>query len=109
MIACNSTFFIRRYVAMSYLTKEKDEILARHISEVRFPPEDNWGARSLASSLKAHRARLSREFCDSEMTSPADRWQLTPDSSTLNIVLLGDNGLSHELANEITVSTKYLN
>ena len=89
---------------MSHLSKEKNEILTSHISEVLQPSNDNWGARSLASSLKAQRDRLSRDLCDSEMTSLAERWRLTPDSDSLNIVLLGSNGLSEELANEITVS-----
>ena len=39
------------------------------------------------------------------ISSPAKRWQLLPGSDELNIVLLGADGLSHELANEITVST----
>ena len=38
------------------------------------------------------------------VSSPAKRWQLLPGSDELNIVLLGAEGLSHELANEITVS-----
>ncbi|CAK8692908.1 unnamed protein product [Clavelina lepadiformis] len=92
-----------RYVSMALLQKEKEEILTRHITEALYPPTDNWGAKCLAEALKSQRARLSQELPNNKLSSPSLRWQLKPDSETLNVVLLGANGLSRELANEITV------
>ena len=96
-------FYRFRYVAMTYLRREKDEILTRHITDALNPPDDNWGGKALAAALKSHRTRLSRELSDHNVSSFADRWQLKPDATSLNIVLLGADGLSQELANEITV------
>ena len=89
---------------MAHLQTEKNEMLTRHITDALKPPADNWGPQSLSFALKSHHARKSQEISASQSDSLASRWQLTPDSDTLNIVLLGTDGLSRELANEITVS-----
>ena len=103
-LSTNLQLFLNRYVSMALLQKEKEEILTRHITEALYPPTDNWGAKCLAEALKSQRARLSQELPNNKLSSPSLRWQLKPDSETLNVVLLGANGLSRELANEITVS-----
>ena len=95
-----------RYVAMAKLTKEREEILTRHITQATYPPSDNWGARCLSKALAARRSlKPCGGSSNSKAYSSAARWQLTPDSETLNIVLLGTDGLAHDLANAITVRT----
>ena len=89
---------------MAHLGQEKNAILTRHISKAISPPNDNWGAQAVAYAHKSRRTRLSQEMPPNQMESAANLWQLTPDSDSLNIVLLGTDGLSGELANEITVS-----
>nr|CAB3222851.1 rho GTPase-activating protein 35 [Phallusia mammillata] len=92
-----------RYINMAKLQKEREEILTRHITEALYPPTDNWGPRCLGKALNAQRALKPCKNTEDQLFPPALRWQLKPDSKTLNIVLLGADGLSQDLANEITV------
>ena len=87
---------------MEHLRHEKNEILTRHISQTLSPPSDTWGAQAVAFALKSRRTRLSSELPNDQTESPF-RWRLTPDSESVNVVLLGADELSRELANEITV------
>lgn len=103
-----NTSLLPRYIAMAKLQKERDEILTRHVTEALYPPTDNWGPRCLGKAINAQRASKPYKNSQDSFFPPALRWQLKPDSETLNIVLLGADDLSHDLANEITVcSIKY--
>jgi len=88
---------------MAYLRSEKDEILTRHISQTLYPPSDNWGGQAVAYAVKSRRNRLSAELSPNQTESPAFEWRLTSDSKSVNVVLLGADDLSQELANEVTV------
>uniref|UniRef100_H2XRD5 Rho GTPase-activating protein 35 n=1 Tax=Ciona intestinalis TaxID=7719 RepID=H2XRD5_CIOIN len=92
-----------RYIAMAKLPKQRDEILNRHISETLYPPVDTWGSECLGKVLQVKRDLKSGKHQNSFIPSPSLRWQLKEGSDSLNVVLLGADGLSHELANEITV------
>ena len=96
---------------MILLSQERDRIISQHSAEINDPVADSWGASRLAEAVERFKPNKqengnkisSSSYSINGSSLDLSPWQLKPDSTAFNVVLLGCDDIVASLHDNLKV------